>query len=76
MIDWFKEKLLGLFAPKYIGAIVRAVIQSLSGLLLKVGIDQAAVNGLANALEPILTALAGIGLSLLWSLIQKKKNSD
>ncbi len=75
-MDWLKEKILALFAPKYIGAVVRGILQILAGYLIKLGIPQAQIDALLAALDPVLMGVATAVITIIWSLIQKKKNSD
>lgn len=75
-MDWLKEKLIGLFAPKYIGAVVRALLQVAAGYLLKVGIPQVQIDAFLAAADPVLMGVATAIITLVWSLIQKKRNSD
>lgn len=75
-MNWVKEKLIGLFAPKYVGAVVRAILQILAGYLIKLGIPQAQVDALLAAADPVLMGLATALITVIWSLVQKKRNSD
>ena len=76
MKDWILSKLGGMFGPKYIGATVRTLLAALAGVLYGVGVEPELVNKLSQSLDPVLTSLITLGLTWLWSMIQKKRNSD
>lgn len=73
-MDWIVSKLGGLFAPKYIGSIVRAIIVAVGGALVSFGIPPEHVEPLKASLEPVLTGAVTIAVGLIWSFIQKKKS--
>lgn len=57
---------------KLVGSLVRHGISALSGALLSIGIQQAAVDSLANALVPILGGVVTYGVSQGWSILEKR----
>jgi len=73
-MDWILSKLGGAFAPKYIGAVVRALIVAVGGALVSFGIPAETVEPLKATLEPVLTGAITIAAGLIWSFIQKKKS--
>ncbi len=75
MMDWIKDRLIGMFAPKYIGAIVRSLLLFASGYLVKIGIPQQQIDEAVRTLDPILVGVLTSGITLLWSFIQKSKQN-
>lgn len=75
-MDWIKEKLVAMFAPKYIGAVARWILALTAGGLLKIGVPSEQVDAFIAAADPVLVGALTAGCVLIWSLIQKKKNSD
>ena len=67
MIDWIKDKLTSVVVGRSQGAIARALSQALMGALGAYGLDQ----GSAFAIS---AALVGFGVSLLQSLLEKRKS--
>lgn len=73
-MDWIIAKISGVFAPKYIGSVVRAMIVAVGGALVSFGIPAEHVEPLKATLEPVLTGGITIAAGLIWSFIQKKKS--
>lgn len=76
MKDWIVEKIGGLFAPKYIGSLVRSVLQALSGVLIALGLPEGDVTKFTEASYPIIVGLVMWFGTWVWSVVQKKKHSD
>lgn len=75
-MDWIKEKLLGLFAPKYIGSVVRTLLAALAGVLISIGIPKESVDVFTSSADPILTGVIIYIVTQGWSLINKKAKSE
>lgn len=75
-MEWLKRNLLALFAPKYIGSIVRTLLAILAGYLLKLGIPQAQIDVLLKALDPVLLGVITAGGTAFWSLVQKSNSQS
>lgn len=69
MFDSIKKEL----AAKYIGGFVRTGLATLSGLLISIGLDVKAVTAFSGTAEPIIVGVIIYGLTLVWSLVNKKK---
>lgn len=69
MIDWVKGKILSLFAPKYIGSVVRTALAAVAGYLAAKGFGDAGsiVQGMEEEVAALLFAIVQA-----WSLKQKK----
>lgn len=76
MKDWILEKLGALVGPKYIGSTVRALLQSLSGILIALGLPEGDVTAFSEASYPVVVGLVTWVVTWVWSLIQKKRHSD
>lgn len=75
MKDWILEKLGSVFGPKYIAATVRTVLALGAGYLIKLGLPQTQVDNLLQALDPVLVGAITVGVTWVWSMIQKKNST-
>lgn len=75
-MDWILSKIAALFAPKYVGSVVRTVLGFVSGWIVSLGVPVDQVVQFTNAAEPVFIGVVSALATLAWSLVQKKKNSD
>ncbi len=75
-MDWLKEKIMLLFAPKYIGSVVRTLLATIAGLLISIGIPKESVDIFTNSADPILTGVILYIVTQGWSLLNKKTKSE
>lgn len=73
MFSWVKEKLVGAFAPKYVGALVRSLLQAAAGALALANLAPEVISKFTIAAEPVLTGLILYLISLAWSFAEKAK---
>lgn len=73
MLSWIKERFVGLLAPKYVGALVRSILQVIAGALAVAQIAPEVITKFSLAAEPVLTGLIIYGISLAWSFADKAK---
>ena len=73
MLSWLKEKAVGLFAPKYVGAVVRSLLQALAGALAMANLAPEVIGKFTTAAEPVLTGIILYLISLGWSFAEKAK---
>lgn len=74
MIDFIVTKISALFAPKYVGSLVRTLLGVISGWLISLGIPSDQIAVFTSAAEPVLIGVATALVTLIWSFIQKKKS--
>jgi hypothetical protein len=58
----------------FIGSLVRHLLSLVAGGLLTIGVGDAEVDKLADAVTPIVSGAILYGVSQVWSIKDKKKN--
>jgi predicted membrane-bound spermidine synthase len=76
MGDWIKNLIAQLVGPSIIGQVVRGLIKVISGYLLSLGINSAAVDNFDKAATEILIAIVMALLAQKGSAIATKKALD
>ena len=56
-----------------IGSVIRHLLTLVAGSLLTIGVGDAEVNNLADAVTPIVSGAVLYGASQVWSIKDKKK---
>ncbi len=72
-MNWVKEQLMKLFAPKYIGSITRTFFGWLSGVLAAHGASAGQIEIFNQAGAEIMTSVLIYTITQLWSLDQKNR---
>lgn len=72
-MNWVKEQLMKLFAPKYVGSVVRTALGVLSGWLLAHGADPEQTRMFVEAGTAVGSAAILYVLTQVWSLAEKAK---